>query len=480
MDNPTNPKNIPTVFVIFGATGDLMAKKITPALFQLFVNGKLPNMFKIVGFSRRDWKVEQFQNHVKEILEKNKVKFKKEDINRFLTFFSYHRGSFDDIQSYTTLAEYLGYVDGEWKVCANKLFYLAVPPQNYESILTHLKTSGLTLPCSPTEGWTRVIIEKPFGRNATTAERLDSMLGELFREEQIYRIDHYLGKEMTQNLLSFRFNNDLFEDLWNKDNVEKIEIKLLEKIGIEGRGEFYDGIGALRDVGQNHILQLLALTTMDRPEVLSAEAVRTQRIKILDSLTPLNEERVKLSTFRAQYHDYTHEKGVGIGSITETYFKIKAELSNSRWEGVPIFLEAGKKIEERKEVVVTFKHKKPCLCPPGIHLKNKIVFSIGPKEGIVIDFWAKKPGLENGLRKEKFNYLFRDARKSVQYIEEYEKLLLDCIMGNQLLFVSTEEVKAMWKFIDSITTSWSKDKQPLIRYKAGTKQILIDSEIIEK
>lgn len=464
-------KNIPTVFVIFGATGDLMAKKITPALFQLFTKGRLPNMFRIVGFSRRDWSSSQLQEHVRKILSEHKeIKSKKDDIERFLKFFVYQRGTFDNEASYKILAEYLGFTDGEWKVCSNKLFYLAVPPQNYEFIFKHLKTSGLTEPCGPDEGWTRVIVEKPFGRNAETAEKLDEMLGELFKEEQIYRIDHYLGKEMTQNILAFRFHNDLFEDLWNRNNIEKIEIKLLEKIGVEGRGEFYDGVGALRDIGQNHILQLLALTTMDRPADLTADSVREQRINVLRTLIPPTD--IKSSTVRAQYKGYTSEEGVAPASKTETYFKVATGLSHPRWEGVAVILEGGKRIEEQKTVTFTFKHKLPCLCPKDAHLENKIIFSIAPKEGITIDFWTKKPGLDYGTRKEKFSYLFRDERKRIQYIEEYEKLLLDCIMGNQLLFVSTEEVRAMWKFIDPITSEWSKGSVPLTQYKPGTRQIL--------
>jgi len=363
-------------------------------------------------------------------------------------------------------------VDGEWKVCSNKLFYLAVPPQNYESIFTHLKSSGLTLPCSPEEGWTRVIVEKPFGHDLKTAERLDEMLGDLFQEEQIYRIDHYLGKEMTQNIISFRFNNDLFADIWNKDDIEKIEIIMLEKIGVEGRGEFYDDVGALRDYGQNHMLQLLALTTMEKPKDLSAENVRHARVNVLEALKVMNEDEIKAKTFRGQYEGYTREEGVGPQSQTETYFKLETALSSSNWDGVPIIFESGKRIEERKEVIITFKHRSPCICPAGNHIENKIIFSIAPKEEIRIEFSAKIPGLEFKMHKQEFSYLFRDARKKAQYIEEYEKLLLDCITGNQLLFVSTDEVRAMWRFIDPIVCAWEENKVPLVKYKGGTKRVL--------
>ncbi len=475
------PKNIPTVFIIFGATGDLMAKKIAPALFHLYLNGKFPHLFKIIAFSRRDIGLEGFKDHIRTILSTKKGKvYKKDDIESFLRFFEYQRGDFEKVDAYTELATYLGRIDGEWRACSNKLFYLAVPPNNYRSIFQHLKTSGLTIPCGPDEGWTRVIVEKPFGKNAETALELDMLLAKLFKEEQIYRIDHYLGKDMLQNILSFRFNNDLFEDSWNKDQIEKIEIKFLENIGIEGRSTFYDGVGALRDVGQNHMLQMLAFVTMDKPATFTAEHVRYQRAEVLKKLIPLNKKEVKSLTFRGQYKGYSSVEGVARESNTETYFKVVAMLSNERWKGVPIILEAGKNLEQRKEIIVTFKHKTPCLCPPGHHYQNKVLFTLEPKEGITIEFWSKKPGLEFAMEKQKLSFLFRDQRKKVQYVEEYEKLLLDCISGNQILFVSTDEVQAMWKFIDPIINVWEENSVPIVEYKSRTKKVLNDSLIIDK
>lgn len=478
MDN----RNIPTVFIIFGATGDLMAKKITPALFHLYKNGKFPHLFKIIAFSRRDISQEQYQNHIRKILSNTKDRrIKVSEVDSFLKFFEYRKGDFEKVDAYNELATYLGRVDDEWKACSNKLFYLAVPPNNYQSIFEHLHSSGLTLPCSPEEGWTRVIVEKPFGKDAHTAQELDELLGKLFKEEQIYRIDHYLGKDMMQNIISFRFSNDLFEKTWSNEYIEKIEIKLLEKIGVEGRGSFYDGIGALRDVGQNHALQMLALLTMEQPIDLSPENVRKARAKVLEELVPLNMREVTEKTFRGQFLGYKNEDGVSTDSKTETYFKLIASLQSSQWKGVPIIIEAGKKLIENKEIIVTFKHAKPCLCPPGVHFKNRIIFSLDPREGIAIEFWSKKPGLEYAMEPQRLSFLYRDERKKrAQYVEEYEKLLLDCILGNQLLFVSTDEVQAMWNFIDPIIDSWEKNAQPLVEYKPNTKKVLNDSMIIEK
>lgn len=475
-------KNIPTVFIIFGATGDLMAKKITPALFHLYKNGKFPHLFKIIAFSRRDISNEDYQDHLRKILSTTKDRrIKGSDVESFLTYFEYRKGDFDQVNAYNDLAVYLGRVDDEWKACSNKLFYLAVPPNNYQSIFEHLHSSGLTIPCSPQEGWTRVIVEKPFGKDAHTAQQLDELLGKLFKEEQIYRIDHYLGKDMMQNIISFRFSNDLFEKTWNKEHIEKIEIRLLEKIGIDGRGGFYDGIGALRDVGQNHALQMLALLTMEQPIDLTPGHVRRARAKVLNELIPLNMREVTEKTFRGQFKGYKDEEGVKKTSTTETYFKLVANLSSSQWKGVPIIIEAGKKLIENKEIIVTFKHNKPCLCPPGLHFQNRIIFSLDPREGISIEFWSKKPGLEYAMEKQRLSFLYRDERKKrAQYVEEYEKLLLDCISGNQLLFVSTEEVQAMWNFIDPIIDSWEKNAQSLEEYKPNTKKVLQDSMIIEK
>jgi len=475
-------KNIPTVFIIFGATGDLMAKKITPALFHLYKSGKFPHLFKIIAFSRRDLTIDEYQKHIRSILSNTKDRrIKVSEVESFLKYFEYRQGDFENVDAYNELASYLGRVDDEWKACSNKLFYLAVPPNNYQSIFEHLHASGLTLPCSPEEGWTRVIVEKPFGKDAHTAHELDELLGKLFKEEQIYRIDHYLGKDMMQNIISFRFSNDLFEKTWSKEHIDKIEIRLLEKIGVEGRGGFYDGIGALRDVGQNHALQMLALLTMKQPKDLTPENVRRARAKVLEDLIPLSMREATERTFRAQFKGYRDEEGVSKNSKTETYFKLIATLNSSQWEGVPIIIEAGKRIIESKEIVVTFKHTEPCLCPPGMHFKNKIVFSLSPREGISVEFWSKKPGLEYEMEKQRLSFLYRDERKRrAQYVEEYEKLLLDCILGNQLLFVSTDEVQAMWNFIDPIIDAWDKNAQPLHEYKPGTKKIVTDSMIIEK
>ena len=475
------PKNIPTIFIVFGATGDLMGKKIVPALFHLYKKGKFPKLFKIIGFSRRKLTQEHFVEFVRDLLvNHSEGSIVKDEMEQFLSYFLFQEGNFDEISYYKTLASRLGIVDSEWRVCSNKLFYLAVPPQYYKGIFERLHDSGLTIPCGPDEGWTRVIVEKPFGHDLKTAENLAVLLVKLFKEEQIYRIDHYLAKEMLQNILTFRFANNLFEEEWGNKLIERINIRTWESIGVEGRGQFYDGIGALRDVGQNHLLQMLALVTMEKPDSYDADNVRQKRAEILSTLNVLTSEEIKTKTFRGQYRGYRKVASVAQNSRTETYFRTYARLSHPRWRGVEIMLEAGKKLPLKKEIELILKHPTPCLCPPSKpHFRNRILITIEPKEGIVIEFWSKKPGLEHTFEKRKFNFLLRRVSERVQYVEEYEKLLLDCISGNQILFLSTPEIIASWRYIDPIIESWNKSLVPLMTYKPDSREIisLIDKKM---
>lgn len=477
-------KNIPTILIILGATGDLIEKKIAPALFHLFENQNLPSLFKIIGVARREFSDEQFQNSIREIILKHlKTKPEEEKLNKFLEIFSYHQIEFQDKAGYQDLAKTLGQVDNKWQVCSNKLFYLAVPPPLYELIFTNLAQSGLTKPCSEEEDWTRVLVEKPFGKDLKTSQGLDTLLGKLFKEEQIYRIDHYLAKEMIQNILAFRFSNDIFEQNWDNRSIEKINIRLFEAIGVEDRGNFYDGLGALRDVGQNHLLQMLALVTMSRPHSFETNAIREKRAEILNTLKIPSTEEIKENTFRAQYEGYKNIAGVDPNSATETYFKIRAFLNSPVWQNVPIILESGKRLkEQRKEIEIIYKHVQPCLCPPGtdVHFRNKVIISLEPENGISINFWSKKPGLEFKLDKRTFNFLLHQEKERVQYTEEYEKLLFDAIAGDQTLFVSTEEVAAMWQFIDPVISGWQENLTPLKFYSPDTDQPIKESMFIDE
>ncbi|MBI2641963.1 MAG: glucose-6-phosphate dehydrogenase [Candidatus Wildermuthbacteria bacterium] len=456
MENPANTHNLlPTVFVIFGATGDLMKRKLAPALFHLYQEKLLPDMFQVVGFSKQELGNEEFQAWIANTVGGS---------GEFSKFFVYQQGLFEEKEGYQKLAQFLGMKDGEWQVCSNKLFYIAASPQYYKTLFEKLAESGLTKPCSPEEGWTRVIVEKPFGKDLETAEELDRMLGKLFKEEQIYRIDHYLGKDTVQNILAFRFSNAFLQDSWGEKGIESITIKLLEKGGIGERGLFYDGIGALRDVGQNHLLQLLALFTMENPGSFEGNAIRKARAKVLRSLKVSDGSE----TVRGQYEGYLQEKNVAPGSTTETYFKIQTSLETSQWKGVSIILESGKAMsEDRVEVHVVFKHPTPCLCPqePGKHYKNILHYFIQPREGITLSLWARKPGLGMDIEERALSFDYREAFQKEEFADAYERLLVNCIQGDQTQFVSTEEIMAEWKFVDPILRSWQENKVPLKIYK---------------
>ncbi|MEK7098997.1 MAG: glucose-6-phosphate dehydrogenase [Patescibacteria group bacterium] len=469
-------KQEPTILVIFGATGDLVRRKIVPALWHLYTEGALPSVFSIVGFSRRDLTQEQFQVYVGEMLAGNRTRRNPKKEKEFLARFRYARGFFEKEEAYHDLGASLAAIEQEWGTVANKLLYLAVTPDSYKTVLINIARSGLARKHTGIGGWTRIIVEKPFGKDADTAMALDTLLGELFAEDQIYRIDHYLAKEMIQNILAFRFSNNLFERNWGAESIERIDIRLWEKIGVEERGSFYDGVGALRDVGQNHLLQMLALVTMDRPDNFGAPALRRRRADVLKGLRPPEAAEIVAGTARAQYEGYRMIRGVAPDSATETYFKIGTILAVPRWKGVGVTLESGKRMhEQRKDIEITFRHPSPCMCPPDstAHYRNRMIISLEPEERIIIHFWSKKPGFAYALEERTLAFVLRQGKKRMQYVEEYKKLLLDCITGDQTLFVSTEEVKHMWRFIDPIQDAWRDNQVPLLSYAPDTDEAVL-------
>jgi glucose-6-phosphate 1-dehydrogenase len=473
MQSPTAP----TILVVFGATGDLMERKIAPSLFHLHEKGRLPEHFRIVGFARRPFPDDVFRDMMcTAIRGHHAAAVEDADIRAFTQVITYSQGHFDEPEAYDRLAERLREIDAEWGVCANKLFYLAVPPDNYRQIFEHLSSSGLTATCATfgnEGGWTRVIVEKPFGHDARTAQELDELLGMLFEERQIYRIDHYLAKEMLQGIMSFRFSNNLLEPSWSNRAIDRIEIDLLETLGAEDRGGFYDPIGALRDVGQNHLLQMLALITMKQPVDMDADSIRAARVEALEALRPPTPEQIRTHTFRAQYDGYRTIQGVAPGSDTETFFKVVTELDADDWRGVPVVMRGGKRMGSVcKEIVVTFKHPDPCLCDGVEDVENHVTFRLEPADTIIIGFWTKKPGFDAVLEERDFNFLLYEREEKTQYVEEYSRLLVDAIAGDQTLFVSTSEVKAMWAFIDPIVCAWEQGAVPLARYAADTDEPL--------
>jgi glucose-6-phosphate 1-dehydrogenase len=463
----------PSILVVFGPTGDLMARKVVPSLFHLWGKGELPEKLRVVGFGRRPWGDADLRQHVRGILADRAAQADPADVEDFLELFEYHGGEFHDADAYAETHKHLARIQDEWGVCANKLFYLAVPPDYYELIFRHLASSGLTVECSDETGWTRILVEKPFGDDLDTARALDTLLGSLFREEQIYRIDHYLAKEMLQGILRFRFTNNLFEQEWNRSAVESIECTLLESLDASKRGAFYDQVGALRDVGQNHLLQMLALVGMEQPASLAADDIRDRRAEFIESLKPLTPGEVAEKTFRAQYTGFRETGGVRPESGTETYFQVHTILTGPRWAGVPAVLESGKAMGEAcKRIVVTLKKPRHCMCPEDATYTNRIVFQLEPKDQIDIIFYARKPGFQEEIEERRFTFLLYEKTEKAQYVEEYAKLLHDAFMGDQTLFVSTREVEAGWSFIDPICEAWGQDVVPLETYPAGSAEIV--------
>jgi glucose-6-phosphate 1-dehydrogenase len=440
---------MPTIFFIFGITGDLARTKLIPALHKLFVAGLLPPKFHIVGFGRREWTQEEFKAYVKGLkLSEGEVD------SRFLQHLAYQQGNFDAPKDYQASREAVKKIDDSFGQCSNKLFYLAVPPIHYKTILMNLHASGISKACGGKLGWSRILIEKPFGHDLIMARSLNALLGKLFKEDQIFRIDHYLAKETLQNIVAFKMANPVFDALWNKDHVEKVDIIFHEEKTVGARGAFYDGVGALRDVGQNHMLQMLSLIAMDKPSKMDAKTIHALRGKVVKHLVPLHKKALARDVSRGQYEGYTKEPGVALGSKTETYFKIKAFLSLPRWKGVPFYLESGKGFAV-SEVVMKVHFKGD--------LQNILTFHIQPKESIELLLWGKDPTGTAEYIQHPLSFAFPPHGRR----DAYEKILLDCIAGDQMLFASTAEVEDAWKFIMPILKGW--DNLPLHIYPLHKK-----------
>ena len=412
----------------------------------------------------------------------HKKKRIQDKINSFLSLFTYMSGAFESEKSFQEVAKKIDIIEDQWKICSNKVFFLAASPHFYESIFENLAKVKLNIPCGGNLGWTRILIEKPFGHDLESSKKLQKMLSKYFKEEQIYRIDHYLAKEIVQGITSFRFSNNLFESSWSNKMIEKIEIRLFETIGVEQRGSFYDSFGALRDVGQNHLLELLALITMRFPQNMDGVMTRQHRAEILKTLKPWNKKLIEENTYRAQYEGYQNINGVNKDSNTETFFSLRTELEAPIWRGIPIIIEAGKKCKDvQKEIVVTMKQPSVCLlCDANNYTQNQVIFRIEPKSQILIKFWAKKPDYENKLEERFFTFFLYDKEDRVQYAEEYAKLFYEAMAGDQANFASNEEVENLWRFTDPVISAWKNNLVPLEVYKQGTNPKVLFKESLKQ
>ncbi|MDD4431271.1 MAG: glucose-6-phosphate dehydrogenase [Bacteroidales bacterium] len=473
------PKDL--ILVIFGASGDLTVRKLIPALFNLFRKKQMPDHFAVLGLGRTALDDVQFRQQMEAGIERyGKNKGETPDIKAFCQHLCYIKVDPSFEADYVLLKEKLETLGKECPCDGNYIFYMATPPSLFEIIPQHLQACGLNKQNSILP--TRLVVEKPFGVSLESARALNQKLQHYFDESQIYRIDHYLGKETVQNMLVTRFANGIFEPLWNRNFVERVEITSAESIGIENRGAFYDRIGALRDMLQNHLLQLLALVAMEPPSQIDATAIRNEVVKVFHALRPIKEENVAKQVVRAQYSAsgsdeapmaaYLEEKSIQAGSRTESYVAMKCYVDNWRWGGVPFYIRTGKRLPAKMvEIVIHFKetpHRLFCPVSSELNHNNQLVIRIQPNEGIVFKFNMKVPGAGFKAQPVDMNFNYNDLGDP--YISEaYERLLLDCMNGDATLFTRGDAVEAAWKFVDPVLTAWDNDQEiPLYMYPAGS------------
>ncbi|MGZ3599962.1 MAG: glucose-6-phosphate dehydrogenase [Ktedonobacterales bacterium] len=475
----------PCIMVIFGATGDLTHRKLLPALYNLALEQPLPPQFTVVGVARRPFSNEEFRQQALESI--NRFSRNRPANQAVWETFSrglyYHQSQFDDTNGYNRLAELLEQLDRERGTGGNHVFYMATPPSYYPSIADRLHEAGLSKKGAATNPpWTRVIIEKPFGHDLRSALALNAELDKSFTEEQIYRIDHYLGKETVQNIMVLRFANGIFEPIWNRRYIDNVQLTVAESIGVDGRGDYYEEAGAMRDMIQNHMMQLLTLVGMEPPANFDANAVRDEKVKVLRSIPPMQENEIAADTVRAQYGPgllagvpvpgYRQEKGVDPQSRTETFVAIKLAIDNWRWAGVPFYLRHGKRLAKRiTEIGITFK-RPPYLLFRGTGADqmqpNVLSLRIQPNEGISLVFDAKVPGQEMQLRSVNMDFLYGSSF-GVEPPEAYERLLLDCMLGDSTLFTRIDESEYSWRLVDNIESAWARQPASAIaQYEPGT------------
>jgi glucose-6-phosphate 1-dehydrogenase len=474
----------PCIVVIFGASGDLTKRKLLPALYHLEQSGLLPKDFAVVGVARRPLE-KSFAPDMKEgIVSGGGVEKDEAKLDPFVSRIQYHAMNFDDAAGYDALKKVLADIDKKFGTKGNRLFYLATAPEYFSDIVKYLGDHGMAKPevkDGEAKNWVRTIVEKPFGHDLESAKALNNEVNKVFNEDQIFRIDHYLGKETVQNILVFRFGNGIFENVWNRNYIDHVEITAAESIGIEGRGPFYETAGALRDVVQNHVMELLSFVAMEPPVSFEASAVRAEKVKVWKAIPPIH----TADTVRGQYGPgtvdgkqvvgYRQEDRVHPRSQTETYAALRLEIDNWRWAGVPFYIRAGKRLGKRvTEISIQFK------LPPQMLFKdaqgkgaegirpNVLSMRIQPDEGITLQFGAKVPGPTMTISKVDMDFSYAEAFGKSS-ANGYERLLLDAMLGDATLFAHRDGVEATWSLITPILQAWAKDPiKDLPNYAAGT------------
>jgi glucose-6-phosphate 1-dehydrogenase len=467
----------PCGMVIFGVTGDLARKKLMPAIYDLANRGLLPPGFALVGFARRDWADEDFAQVVHDsVKEHSRTEFREEVWNNLAEGIRFVPGDFDDDEAFERLRATIDELDSTRGTGGNHAFYLSVPPKFFPDVVRQLKDHGLAKAAG--NAWRRVVIEKPFGHDLASAQELNRVVGDVFESGSVFRIDHYLGKETVQNILALRFANELFEPIWNSNYVDHVQITMAEDVGIGGRAGYYDGIGAARDVIQNHLLQLLALTAMEEPVSFNASGVRIEKEKVLSAVRLPKD--LAANTARGQYAagwqggvpvvGYLSEDGIDAGSTTETYAAVRLDIDTRRWAGVPFYLRTGKRLGRRvTEVAVVFKRAPhlPFEVTATEELgQNALVIRVQPDEGLALRFGSKVPGTAMEVRDVTMDFAYGEAFTESSP-EAYERLILDVLIGEAPLFPRHEEVEQSWRVLDPVEEYWATQGQPE-PYASGT------------
>jgi glucose-6-phosphate 1-dehydrogenase len=463
----------PCVVVIFGASGDLTERKLMPALFSLACEELLPEHFAIVGVARSEMDDDGFRQKTKDGIAKFS-RLKSDECKAWPEFAAglhYHQANYDDPAAYKALGELLAKIDEKAGAGCNCLFYLSTPPLLYPVIVEQLGKAGLAQQSG--DNWRRIIIEKPFGYDLPSAIQLNQNVHEVFQESQVYRIDHYLGKETVQNLLVFRFANAIFEPLWSRNYIDHVQIMVSEDVGLGSRAGYYDTAGVMRDMFQNHLLQLFTLTAMEPPAEFNATSLRDEKVKVLKSVRPITPEDVGQYTVRAQYRSYRDEKGVARGTETATFAALRLYIDNWRWRNVPFYLRSGKALADKlTEVSVQFRHVPHLMFPlaPGDQLPpNTLSLCLQPNEGMQLSFETKIPGAGMRTRSVDMTFLYEQNFGKNILPDAYERLILDALQGDAALFTRGDEIELAWRIIDPILQGWqSKHAPSLTFYESGT------------
>lgn len=462
MTKYANPALNDGIFVVFGITGDLAKRKLLPALYHLVNMGLLSERFRIIGTTRRNTEIEEVIDGIRSALLASEDVVNESTIDKLRGMMAMAYMDIGKESDYQKLQAEINISCDEVGICQNRLFYLAVPPEMFEPIVKGLKAANLNHGCPHGTTESRLLIEKPFGYDTESAITLIQHLETVFKEEYIYRVDHYLAKETAQNILTFRLNNPIFRAVWSRQSIDHILITASEKIGIEGRANFYENTGALRDLIQSHLLQLLAITTMEEPAGRSAEAIHDAKLALLQAIQPIKANEVKTNTIRGQYSSYCQEAKNPL-SITETYAAIKLQINNERWRDVPILMRTGKAMFEKiTEITLVFKDRGHDSAD-----RNMLTIRIQPDEGIVLSFLAKKPSLANETETVQMEFCYSDSFPGKQP-DAYERVLTDAIKGDKTLFTTDDEVLTSWRIIEEVLKAWGIDGDSLEIYQDGS------------